>query len=267
MLTCRPLDPDTTCNAIYTDGGVFGKNPSKDGGSWAFVAVQRVVPNDPKSDLLETSRSGIVLPSDIGMETVENNITETIAILLSLESLPEGWIGTFYGDNLNALRRAAKPREIKKVVPQFIKDRMIAATARVKVIEYVLLGGHPNKAELDAGRRSDGKPVSQWNVLADSLCGAESVKFYEKPSQAVGPGLACVMDQRVRDCGKTTVTIKKAAFPDGYKHRLNSSTCIVRKFEPGDVVRMTESGDYIVEWPPPSATAGISTFDGSEVRS
>lgn len=103
------------------------------------------------------------------MDTVENNITETIAILLALETLPLGWTGTLYGDNLNSIRRAREPRKIKKVVPSFIREAMVAACDKVAV-QYVLLGGHPTKQELIDGRRKDGAMVSKWNVMADKLC-------------------------------------------------------------------------------------------------
>lgn len=160
--------------AVYTDGGVIGKNPSPDGGTWAFVLIGGA------TTTFVLDRSGLVLPSDIGMDTVENNITETIAILLALETVPPGWSGTLYGDNLNSIRRAQEPKAIKKVVPQFIKDRMIAAVARAGAVEYVLLSGHPTKAELEAGVSKEGRPVSQWNIRADKLCCEQADLFRSK---------------------------------------------------------------------------------------
>lgn len=161
MFDCKPLIDQSGIESVYTDGGIIGRNPSPIGGTWAAIFV--------KNGELHAERSGVILPSDIGMDTVENNIAETIAVLVALEMLPDGWSGTLYGDNLNSIRRAEFPEKIKPIVPQFIKDRMIAARKRVSP-KFVLLGGHPNLAEVEAGVRADGKPVSKWNVHADSVC-------------------------------------------------------------------------------------------------
>lgn len=277
-LVSFPVDGDSV-NRVFCDAGVIGKNPSKDGGTWAFVGVFA----SGDFDNVIFQQSGVVLPTDIEMDTVENNICETIAILLALEAMPDGWFGTVYSDNLNAIRRARAPREMKKIVPQFVKDRMIAATARVKVIEYVLLGGHPNKDELKSGYRSDGKPVSRWNVLADDLCCKEAAKFklasstIKTPEPVASgdrsdlatqpsPAMAAIQDQRVRDRGLMPIRIKADKFDEGFKHYLNGSTCVVRKFADSDVVRRDPDGAFVVAWPPPSANAGVILFDGSRAE-
>lgn len=158
-LVCEPVREQV--DSIYTDGGIIGRNPSPDGGTWAVVFV--------KDGAMVAERSGVILPTDIGMETVENNIAETIAIMLGLEALPPGWSGQVFGDNLNSIRRAREPNKIKAIVPKFIKDRIVAARSELAPA-FELLGGHPTKAEVEAGRRADGKLVSKWNVLADKLC-------------------------------------------------------------------------------------------------
>lgn len=160
MFNIECLEENLEVDSVYTDGGIIGKNPSEIGGTWAAVFVFQ--------DKVVAERSGVILPADIGMDTVENNIAETIAILLALEALPFGWNGMVYGDNLNSIRRA-RDLKIKDAVPKFIKDRLLAVRLD-KSPGFTLLGGHPTKAEVEAGRRADGKLVSKWNVLADKLC-------------------------------------------------------------------------------------------------
>jgi len=168
VFICKPLPDNTNIDEVYTDGGVIGRNPSKIGGTWAAVFI--------RGGEVLAERSGAILPSDIGMDDVENNITETIAILLALETLPIGWNGTLFGDNLNSIRRAEHPEKIKAVVPKFIKDRMIAVRGILEP-KFVLLGGHPTIAEVEAGVRADGKRVSKWNVMADKLCCRAAADF------------------------------------------------------------------------------------------
>lgn len=171
-LVCNPLPKVHPITAVYTDGGIIGPNPSRIGGAWAFVAIVDA------EDGVVYERSGVIKPPDVwghvaprqaALSTIENNIAETIAILLALEALPEGWRGTFYGDNLNSIRRAREPRECKDAVPRFLRDRLVIA-AETRHVEFHLLGGHPTAVDVQRGCRIDGTPVSKWNARADKLC-------------------------------------------------------------------------------------------------
>lgn len=178
VFTCERLLDNTNIDSVYTDGGIIGSNPSAIGGTWSAVFVS--------GNALVAERSGVILPNDVWRKedgightklvtaTIENNIAETIAIMLALESLPAGWRGTLYGDNLNSIRRA-RDLKIKDAVPKFIKDRLLKVRETVAPA-FVLLGGHPTLAEVEAGARSDGKPVSRWNVRADKLCREAAAK-------------------------------------------------------------------------------------------
>lgn len=179
MFSCERLFDSSEIDEVYTDGGIIGKNPSAIGGTWAVVFV--------RSGELHGERSGVILPSDIGMETVENNIAETIAIMLALECLPIGWSGTLFGDNLNSIRRA-RDLKIKDAVPKFVKDRLLAVRQTVEPT-FVLLGGHPTIAEAEAGIRADGKRVSKWNVRADKLCCLAAAEYLKSGTRAADPAV------------------------------------------------------------------------------
>jgi ribonuclease HI len=151
--------------ALYTDGGVIGRNPSTIGGTWAFCAVD-------ESDNRVMQRSGVVFATAVRFIT--NNHTEQIAIVKALEAMPAGWSGKLYTDSWVALVRVFKNGKTRNL-PRNIIDRTTAARQRLGEIEPVLLAGHPTKAELAGGVK--GKlPVSQHNVWCDQQCRAEALK-------------------------------------------------------------------------------------------
>lgn len=164
------VDISHPIHAIFTDGGVYGPNPSKVGGTYSFVYVGRGQIDNPEFEWELHSGIGIIKPSDIGMDTVESNIAETIGILMALEGTPKGWKGTLYCDNLNSIRRAREPKRIKAIVPQWVRTRLRAAV-ECREAWFALVGGHPTAKDLERGHREDGKMVSKWNVRCDQLCG------------------------------------------------------------------------------------------------
>jgi ribonuclease HI len=145
---------------LYTDGGVIGKNPSPLGGTWCFCVVQ-------EGEILWQG-SDIITPDIFKIKTISNNFSELYAAVMGLSSLPIGWEGTLYSDSLITIHR----------VTNSVKFNGIPNSLRLKTLDLrrnrkyktVLLGGHPNKLELDSGFRKDGKPVSKWNVLCDKTC-------------------------------------------------------------------------------------------------
>jgi len=158
--------------SLYTDGGLLSRAHSKDGGTWAWRQVS------PAGAVIGSAR-GIVIPSDLGMDTVENNLTETLAVLYGLESLPDGWAGTLYTDNKNALNRATGMSKKFGGVPDFIKDRVLAVRKRLGNFTAILLGGHPSKKDLANGKRAkDGMPVSIHNVGCDRACQEMADEFW-----------------------------------------------------------------------------------------
>lgn len=154
---------------VYADGGVIGPNPSKLGGTWAFVWV---------ADEVETRRAaGVLLPADIGLDTVTNNMTEFAALLHAIEPLPDGWAGELFTDSIVTLRRFRSPRHAKmQGIPEAFTRRLVAAVDRLGRFKITLLAGHPTQEDLSRGSKK-GTPVSHWNVLCDHLCGEEAKKF------------------------------------------------------------------------------------------
>jgi hypothetical protein len=122
------------------------------------------------------STVGHVLPADLGLPWVSNNVTEVLGILAGLEALEDGWCGVVYSDSLcaiNTVRNCLKKSKPPKWLPAPILARAKTVVARLGEVMYVLLGGHPNRKELAAGFRSDGKPCSEHNVHCDKLCKRE----------------------------------------------------------------------------------------------
>jgi ribonuclease HI len=164
--------------AVYADGGVIGRNPSTVGGTWAFCWVDA---NGHR--VLE--RSGHVTPAELGMDaagksfqSVSNNVTEFLALLLALEPLA-GHLQTIaaYTDSGVTLQRFASPHVTKMHgVPTDFVSRLGVMRSCIHPV-FTLLGGHPNRSELKAGFRSDGKPVSAHNVWCDKECSVAGAKL------------------------------------------------------------------------------------------
>lgn len=178
-----PVPASTTADAptvteVYADGGCVLVNPSPHGGTWAWCHVAgggRV-----------REASGTVTPEEVGLPTVSNNVTEYLALLLCLEALPDGWSGKVFTDSgvtLGRFRDYATART--KGLPDSLVKRCGAVLARLGSLEYVLLGGHPTKADLGKGfRSSDGKPVSVHNKWCDRACGERAKELTPTPAEA-----------------------------------------------------------------------------------
>lgn len=150
--------------ALYADGGVIGSNPSSIGGTWAWCLVdaagQRIC-----------EYSGVIRACDAGVPAVTNNLTELLALVNGLDALPSGWQGTVYSDSWVSLQRVFLAAKLNNVPPWLI-DRLQALQKSRKLAEmsYVLLDGHPTKAQLAAGVGKRGHPVSIHNVFCDAEC-------------------------------------------------------------------------------------------------
>lgn len=178
-------------NEIYTDGGVISKNPSLIGGTWAFCLVN-CNENFERTQII--GMSGFV---PVVNNPFTNNWSESIAICLAFESLPEKWSGTIFSDSACALGRAFLNWRINNL-PKIIHIRTLAALERLGEIKYRLVQGHPNKKELNhefgtdeeyklpLGRKETNpyheevfggkRVVSIHNVWCDKECKKESDK-------------------------------------------------------------------------------------------
>ncbi len=148
---------------LYCDGGVIGSNPSAIGGTFAWRAV-----HDDKHSITE---SGVIGADDMGTN-VTNNQTEMYALLRGLSRLPDDWVGTVYSDSQVTLGRAFQGWKWHNI-PEWMHKLYREQRRRLvnwDQIKYVLLDGHPTRAQLAAGIGKRGHPVSEYNVWCDNAC-------------------------------------------------------------------------------------------------
>ena len=164
---------------VYCDGGCVGRNPSEEGGTWAYRLVWQ---DGDAEDVVVAEESGLVLAPP--GRPVTNNHTEQIAIVKALEALPDGWSGTVCSDSQIALGRVFKGWR-EKNLPRNVADRTRATVARMGTIKTVLLQGHPTQADLLSGiGKKRGLPVSIHNKWCDEACSEESKRFRDIKAKA-----------------------------------------------------------------------------------
>lgn len=155
---------------LYTDGGVWRKNPSLVGGGWAWTGV------DPNTDEQIVCRSGVLTVGMRGLEEgVSNNHTELFAACKALHAMPDGWDGTLYTDSAVTQFRlhAARSRDhhkTRKGIPQHWWDAIRTMHERLGNFKIVLLKGHPSKKALRENHKINGLPISKYNVWCDHEC-------------------------------------------------------------------------------------------------
>lgn len=154
----------TTIIGAYADGGVIGRNPSLIGGTWAWCHVNAA---NERIDL----DSGVITPRDADMPAITNNLTEMYALVRCLSALPVGWAGVVYSDSQVTLGRLFEGWRLKNV-PLWLIKQGEAAINRIDRprCTYVLLDGHPTRAQLLSGRGKRDNPVSEHNVFCDTAC-------------------------------------------------------------------------------------------------
>lgn len=151
--------------AVFCDGGVIQKNPSSIGGTWAWCGVD--------ADGNRIVERGGVCPAPDG-RLITNNHTEQIAIVKALEFLPDGWSGVCHSDSMVALGRVFLGWATKNL-PANIIYRTTAARLRMGQMKFVLLQGHPTKADLKRGIGAKRNlPVSIHNVWCDQEYGRQA---------------------------------------------------------------------------------------------
>jgi hypothetical protein len=170
---------------LYTDGGLLMAHPAI-GGTWAYVLLNR------ERGFL-ASDSGIVLGSQeprphllhrtlcfTDVPIVKNDLTEMVAVWQGFCHLPDGWSGTVCTDSELTIERLT---EIKpwNTIPAWLREEMHRHVRRLGSLEYILYAGHPTKADMARGYqvKESGRclPVSEWNVLCDTLCNQEKTRW------------------------------------------------------------------------------------------
>ena len=153
-----------TIKALYTDGGVLDASSSTDGGAYAYCLV-----NEFDERIVEVAR--FVTPAELAMPAVTNNLTELLALVRGIAALPNDWAGTVYSDSWVSLQRVFLGAKLNNVPDWLIAD-VEATRERLKAMQatYVLLDGHPTRAQMAAGKGKRGAPVSEHNVFCDAAC-------------------------------------------------------------------------------------------------
>lgn len=159
--------------ALYADGGVIVVNPSPLGGTWAWCTVGA-------DGARLTEAAGLLTPAEAG-GPVTNNVTELLALVQGLEALPAGWAGTVYSDSWVSLQRVFLAARLQNV-PAWLVRRLheLQRSGKLAPMSYVLLDGHPTRAQLAAGRGKRGNPVSEHNVWCDAACQRMARQFAER---------------------------------------------------------------------------------------
>lgn len=92
-------------------------------------------------------------------------------MLAGLEALPDGWSGQVCTDSLLTIRRFSNPETAGLAgIPDDWRRRMARVLGRLGALEYVLLDGHPTRAQLAAGVGKRGNKVSEHQVFCDEEC-------------------------------------------------------------------------------------------------
>lgn len=150
---------------VYTDAGVCNPGYSW-AGSWAYVMLGA-------DGAVVEELSGPATAHEYGVEKIENNFLETLALVVALERMPDGWAGRVWCDNQNAVRRIFDPAATKfGGVPEGVRRRVLILRRRLGRFSITLLSGHPTQKELRDGVSKEGRPVSRWNVRCDELATA-----------------------------------------------------------------------------------------------
>jgi hypothetical protein len=178
-------DGTTYVRAVYADGGVLGRNPSKLGGTWAWcwsLTEKLVVPD--VTPWVFREGAGLCLYGATekecgltGFRVVEgrapeitNNVTEFLALARCLAPLPAGWEGPVYSDSQITLGRFFRGWETKGLPPDWVARVHEVILPRLGKLTPVLLDGHPTRSQLQAGVGKRGNLVSSFNKLCDHQC-------------------------------------------------------------------------------------------------
>ncbi len=155
---------------VYTDGGIIQANPSRHGGTWAYVVLDA-------SEAVLCEASGVVTPADVGLPAVTNNLTELFAAVRALQVLPDGWAGTLYTDSQVTMFRLVNPGAAFNGIPDGLRREVREQRRRLGAFRVVRLDGHPTQAQLASGVGKRGGTCSRWNVHVDKRCNEQAAAF------------------------------------------------------------------------------------------
>lgn len=145
---------------VYADGSTIQANPSPIGGAFAWCHVQH------SERIVEAG--GIIPAGWLGLAKVTNNLSELVAAVEAVESLPDGCECVLYSDSRITLHRL-NHAEKWNGIPDELRFRAEAVKPRIWRVK--LLAGHPTKKQLANGRGRKGYLVSVHNVWCDRIAG------------------------------------------------------------------------------------------------
>lgn len=158
---------------VYADGGNIHRNPSPEGGTWAWCWVN-------KEGERVRCGSGYYLARDYDpLKQITNNQMEFYAVCKALRQLPEGWSGTVCTDNLVTLRRLSEIGISMKGLPEEWVVASRPLIARLGRLTWRHLSGHPTKKELEEGISKEGRPVSVHNEWCHLACEAAAKQYLQ----------------------------------------------------------------------------------------
>jgi ribonuclease HI len=139
---------------LYADGGVIGHNPSKIGGTWAFVIV------DEKGKVLHKD-AGVYVPEEMGTSTVTNNQTELVAILLGMQwaNARRIKIKTVFSDSQITLGRMFQGWSLKNI-PDWMID--LKDSLSVRGVRGQFIKGHNG---------------DKFNEMCDRMCEQQANEY------------------------------------------------------------------------------------------
>src|SRR5574338_1198510 len=101
-------------NGLYVDGGVIGKNPSTQGGTWAARLM--------RDAFVVCEIKGVVTPKEAKLKEITNNLTEMLALIRGLQLLPTAWTGTIFSDSMVTLGRVFEGWKWNGIPPWMHRD-------------------------------------------------------------------------------------------------------------------------------------------------
>ncbi len=157
---------------IFCDGGVIGRNPSLLGGTFCWIWTDSN--NQPMK-----SGWGVISPEDLGVPKITNNMTELLAAVRALTSVPLDWAGFLYTDSKITRIRLTNGQKFKNI-PQCLRQKVLDLR-RHRRWKVVQVAGHPTREELISGyRKGTTLPVSIHNVACDLKCQELAQEFSAK---------------------------------------------------------------------------------------
>lgn len=172
---------------LFTDGGVILSNPSPHGGTYAWCLVRG---DEEREAVLIQEHSCLIYPTGKNA-LITNNYTEMMAMAMALGDLWSSILtGRYQGDNpiIYSDSQLTLERAFGNYPWSGIPDEMrikvqgiVAALRDRGELNYVLVAGHPTRAQLHQGykikKNGSRHPVSKWNVFCDENCSALAKRF------------------------------------------------------------------------------------------